>query len=454
MPHVISPDLEGRLKNASQKVIHLPTAIERAIGFTSLDTRKSIAVIGEYPAHLPPVDVEMQSLVQVLLFLIQNVIQETEAPQVRIRASMPRTGDIPDVLQSRRDCIEILQKGGPWVLVTISDVENSIRLLDVGVPAVEMTQEAFRPETIAEARCLIQRQQGHLWMAQKHGVGIRFVIALPLEAVRSDEADLEPLRKMVATHLAEDASTKRLLVYIESDPVGQLLYTDFSAAGYDVTVASRGGDILGLARQERPALILLDLLASAPQAFDVARVLKQDRRTSAIPVLFITSTYSPADGMRMGAVDFVLRPMGTGALLSAVDAVMKSGLDPASRLLVVEPDDVVRENMLLMIRSHGYLAAEASGTEEALVLVERLEPELVLVNAELARSRDYFLIRGLRQLSAEMTIYVLADALSDEEGQRAITRGASGYGETDRLPELLSRAKGGTNKLPKGERFH
>ncbi|MBN2554406.1 MAG: hypothetical protein JXA97_00580 [Anaerolineales bacterium] len=442
------------MNNAAQQYIHLPTAIERAIGLTSMDTQKPVAVIGEYPAHMPAVEVVMQDLVQALIFLIQNTIEETDADEVRIRASLPIIGEIPDALRSRADSLHALQEGGPWALVTVSDVDQNARLLDIEIPKEELPADAYRAETISGARSLIERQHGHLWMARKTGVGMRYVLALPLHAARSEEADLSPLHKMVATHLTEEANRKRLLLHVEADDMRQLLETDLIAAGYEVTIAGRGEEVLSLSRRIRPDLILLDLLARSPQAFDIARVLKQDRGTSSIPVLFLTATFIPAEGVQMGAVDFVLRPLGTGALLSTVDAVLQSGLDPASRLLVVEPDDVVRENMLMMIQAHGYLAAEARGTEEALALVERLMPQLVLINAELARGRDYLLIRGLRQLSGEMKIYVLANALSDEEGQAAITRGASGYGETDRLPELLSRERRGSGTLPPGDRFH
>jgi len=419
-----------------------------------MDTRKNVAVIAEYPAHMPAVEVVMQDLVQALIFLIRTMVELTHGDEVRIRASLPLAGEIPDVLQARADGVEALQEGGPWALVTVSDVDAPARLPDSPIDQVTIPVDAYIPTSMAEVRALIERQDGHIWMAHKQEVGLRFTLALPLHAASGSSADLSSLRKMVETHLPGAVQKQRLLVYVEADEMRQLLHADLTRAGYEVTIAERGEEVLPLCRNVQPDIVMLDLLARSPQAFDIALVLKRDRVTRSIPVLFLTATFSPDEGIRMGAVDFVLRPVGTGALLSAVDAVVQSGLDPASRLLVVEPDDVVRENMLMMIRAHGYLVTEATGSEEALALVERLMPELVLVNASVARSRDYLLIRALRQLSGEMKIYVLADALSDEEGQAAITRGASGYGETDRLPELLSKARNGDTADLDGERFH
>lgn len=442
------------MTHATQQYIHLPTAIERAIGLASMDTRKPVAVIGEYPAHMPAVEVVMQDLVQALIYLIAATIESTESSEVRIRASLPLAGDIPDEVQSHKQSLTVLQERGPWALVTVSDVDPATRLLDSSISTSAFPVDSHQPESLSDVRSLIERQHGHIWMARKRDVGTRFVLALPLHAASGKGADLSALRKTMATHLSEETTKKHLLVYVEADDMRRLIESDLDEAGYKVTVAEYGEEVLQLSRDAKPDLILLDLLARSPQAFDIALVLKQERKTRSIPVLFLTATFTPADGIQMSAVDFVLRPGGTGALLSAVDAVMQSNIDPASRLLVVEPDDVVRENLLMMIRAHGYLVTEARGAEEALALVERLMPELVLINSSVARSRDYLLIRALRQLSADLKIYVLADALSEEEGQAAITRGASGYGDTDRLPELLSQARKANGTIPGGERFY
>jgi len=175
-------------------------------------------------------------------------------------------------------------------------------------------------------------------------------------------------------------------------------------------------------------------------------VLKQDPRVARIPVLFMTSVRDPQAGMRMGAVDFVVRPTGTAALITAIEAALHTVRQPVARVLVVESVDKLRETMVLMIQSQGYRVTEAAGPEEALVLAERVQPGLVLVNARLAQERDYWLLRGLRQISADIPVFVLAEALSDAEGRAAIRRGASGYTETDKLPDLLTRVRDGRTK--------
>ena len=59
----------------------------------------------------------------------------------------------------------------------------------------------------------------------------------------------------------------------------------------------------------------------------------------------------------------------------------------------------------------------------------------------MAQERDYWLLRGLRQQSEDMAIFVLAEALTEAEGEAAVRRGASGYTETGKLNDLLNRVR-------------
>jgi DNA-binding response OmpR family regulator len=279
---------------------------------------------------------------------------------------------------------------------------------------------------------------GGLWIEAIAGGGVKFNVALPLRAARYGSADLSSLRRMVETSLPEhDKVTKTVLLMTEEEGIQDLLASDLSQAGHRVVIAPNGANVLGLARSEHPDLILLDLDARDPTSFDVAAVLKQDTEARDIPVLFMTSIADPEVGIRMGAVSFVVRPEGTGKLLSAIDAVLESGISPSSRVLVVEANDITRETIIQLIQSHGYRVTEARGPEEALALAERLAPRIILINSKVAQERDYWLLRSLRNISHDIDIFVLADVLSEEEGRAALSRGASGYSQTGRLRELL-----------------
>jgi CheY-like chemotaxis protein len=240
----------------------------------------------------------------------------------------------------------------------------------------------------------------------------------------------------------EPKSGETLLLVVDEPARLAEMTAELVEEGYSVIPTSNGGEVLGLARREQPDLILLDMLARDPGALDVAMVLKQDSRTLNIPVLFLTSTSDP-QGERLGAASFLVRPTGTGALVATIQAVLGAGLSPAGRVLVAEQDDIAREFLVMMIQAHGYRVTEAAGAEEALALAEHIPPELVLVNSDMAHERDYWLLRGLRQLGQGFDIFVLAEAITEAEGQEAVDRGASGFSQTGQLPALLDQVRKG-----------
>ena len=171
------------------------------------------------------------------------------------------------------------------------------------------------------------------------------------------------IRSIVESHLAQDPdSIETLLIHVE-DPVRlEMMSKELGDEGYRIAITSDGSEVLALARQEHPDLILLDMLARNPEALEVATVLKQDPRTLNIPVLFLTSMNDPQEGdERLGAASFLVRPAGTAALVSTIQGVLGAGVSPAGRVLVVEQDDEAREILVMMIQAHGYRVTEAAG---------------------------------------------------------------------------------------------
>ncbi|MCP5420047.1 MAG: diguanylate cyclase [Gammaproteobacteria bacterium] len=83
------------------------------------------------------------------------------------------------------------------------------------------------------------------------------------------------------------------------------------ADDYRVLFATNGADALTIAREQRPDLILLDVLMPEMTGYDVCKQLKQDTLTQDIPVLFLTAKDQKEDeeiGLGLGAVDYLTKP--------------------------------------------------------------------------------------------------------------------------------------------------
>lgn len=99
-------------------------------------------------------------------------------------------------------------------------------------------------------------------------------------------------------------------------------------------VAPSGRDGLRMARNLRPAVVLLDLMLPDIDGFDVCRRLRSDPRTLAVPIVMVTALNGPADrkrGFRVGANAYVTKPYAAADLFEAIDTARtwRSGLERA-----------------------------------------------------------------------------------------------------------------------------
>jgi signal transduction histidine kinase len=92
--------------------------------------------------------------------------------------------------------------------------------------------------------------------------------------------------------------------------------------GCDITLAQDGAMALASIEEERPALILLDIMMPSMDGFEVCRRLKQDTTLADIPIIFLTAKMEKDDviaGLKLGAVDYVTKPFNQEELLTRVN---------------------------------------------------------------------------------------------------------------------------------------
>jgi DNA-binding response OmpR family regulator len=117
----------------------------------------------------------------------------------------------------------------------------------------------------------------------------------------------------------------RVLVADDEPPIRLLCQVNLAVAGIGVLQAEDGEEALALARAEAPDLILLDLMMPRLDGWTVAEELAADKRTSDIPVVFLTARATTADRRRaeeLGALGYVLKPFDPVGLAPLVAGVV------------------------------------------------------------------------------------------------------------------------------------
>ena len=127
---------------------------------------------------------------------------------------------------------------------------------------------------------------------------------------------------MTASAVAGD----RVLVVDDEPDIVALVVYHLAKTGYRVSSAAAGPDALAIARRERPALIVLDLMLPGLSGFEVLEQLRGDEATRGIAVLMLTARKEEPDrirGLSLGADDYLTKPFSPQELVLRVGAILR-----------------------------------------------------------------------------------------------------------------------------------
>ncbi len=105
---------------------------------------------------------------------------------------------------------------------------------------------------------------------------------------------------------------KPVILIIEDDlDVAEMLDAYFRVQGYEVYTANWGEDGVKACLSKRPDLVILDIRLPDIDGYEVAKRLRENRRTSGIPIIFLTEKRSRSErlqGLELGADDYITKP--------------------------------------------------------------------------------------------------------------------------------------------------
>jgi diguanylate cyclase (GGDEF)-like protein len=119
----------------------------------------------------------------------------------------------------------------------------------------------------------------------------------------------------------------RMMIVEDDSDISNMLRIYFQSQDYDVAVAQRGEDALEMCRQQLPHIIVLDIMLPDMDGYDVCRNLRNNLRTSHIPIIFLTQKDERSDkihGLELGADDYITKPFDLEELKLRVKNAMSS----------------------------------------------------------------------------------------------------------------------------------
>jgi DNA-binding response OmpR family regulator len=118
---------------------------------------------------------------------------------------------------------------------------------------------------------------------------------------------------------------KEKILIVEDEPsILTGLIDLFTSEGFEVRSARNGTEAINLYEQQKPSLILLDIMLPEKSGYEICKEIRKN--DSITPILMLTAKGHEVDkvvGLELGADDYIVKPFGVKELLARVRAVLR-----------------------------------------------------------------------------------------------------------------------------------
>jgi phosphate regulon transcriptional regulator PhoB len=165
-------------------------------------------------------------------------------------------------------------------------------------------------------------------------------------------------------------NSKHILIVDDEADIVELVSYNLKKEGFTVDSASDGEAALTKIRKGTYTLVILDLMLPGIQGMELCRILRNDPKTAALPIIMLTAKGEEVDkilGLEMGADDYMAKPFSPRELIARVKAVLRRTAEHpvVDRILKSGEIEIDRERYMVTVRGR---AVKLSATEFKLLL--------------------------------------------------------------------------------------
>lgn len=406
----------GRMK-WDKEPLDLHEAVSTAV--TSLKAaaeKKGLHLITDIEEELPTVG-DRDKLIQVVTNLLGNAIKFTsEGGSVWVSAE--RKSIDSAVIKIKDSGVGIDPQFHASIFEKFSQVDSSetrdIKGSGLGLPI---------------ARSIVEHHQGKLDVESELGKGSTFIVELPLEELVSESEQIIPSMPSQLSLLAQEAQGQTVLIVDDEPSIRRFLRHILEAEGFIVVESRTGEDAVATCRREKPSIVLLDLMLPDIDGFEVLKRLKDHSSTRDIPVIILSIIEDNEQCFRLGASDYLPKPINRENLVDRVNHLISCGpkrhTNDRPHILCVDDDNSVLKALATILSNHNYAVDVANNGQEALRLADQNQPNLIILDLMMPTMSGHEVLLALKQSSstAEIPVMILTAAEPDER-IRALHGGA------------------------------
>ncbi len=175
---------------------------------------------------------------------------------------------------------------------------------------------------------------------------------------------------------------KKKILIVDDDPlIAQLLAPRLIAAGFDVCSALNGEEAVARTRQEKPHLIVMDVLMPVMSGYEAMQIIRRDPETRKIPAIIISSRGAMKDFFEgITDIEFLPKPLESKALIGRIEALIgcaQPAGDPAKRAVLAGVEDLLLNKIRDLLGKLDFQVSIALHEEDAIRLIKSSHPEKV-----------------------------------------------------------------------------
>ena len=314
--------------------------------------------------------------------------------------------------------------GGPWRCRCVGDRDIRRRFGGTGLG-------------LAIAKKYANLLGGTISVTSKEKVGSVFTLSLPLE--------YNPKNKIVDTNITTEFEKpkilspentimgKTILLVEDSEPAIIQIKDFLEESGYTILVANNGDDALAIIDKIIPDAMILDLMMPGKDGFEVLATLRNEDRTAKIPVLILTAKHITKDDLRALKRNNVHQLIQKGdvkknelldALRSMTIIEKASELKPSRKTqeIIGKPSILINEDnpdnltTIKAILENNYILFEALTAEDGIDMVNKYNPNLILMDIALPEMDGFEAYKIIRQANKHIPIIaVTASAMNNDK---------------------------------------
>lgn len=230
---------------------------------------------------------------------------------------------------------------------------------------------------------------------------------------------------------------KKALIVDDEPDIREIIRFIMEEEGFEVIEASSGEEVLDLAEKEQPSIITLDIMLPGLDGFEIIKLLKDNPLTCSIPIIILSALsekdISGKGIFRQAISDYLCKPFRPDELILSVRNILslcQKDKDRKKKILITDDEADILDIISTHINESGYSSLVASDGIEAIEIVKKEKPDLIILDLKMPRMDGFSVIKQLKKDEATSSIPIIVLTgifLSDEERSQIMQLGAAQF---------------------------